>query len=337
VALRVSRTFSIRQALLKFSSQWFLVPQGCGITAVVLHQLDYQFQGLRQISYVVWVLTAVCLAALIVLYCVRVAMHPKRSWQAIQRDLPEAAGLSSISIAFTSLIQMAALVFGDSWGTATSALWWVNLGIAIPFSTILPYLFLREQAPGIDNCTPIVLLPMVAATTLAAGGGVLVSNTKASQDSARLIVVLSFLFLGLAMPLALLFDAAYAVRLLDKTPPASDKVAQDMILCGPWAQGSFAMQALGRYLATAAPALPILTGVGLPTQQASFVVGCGSMFLGFVFWGQAVLWWFFAVLSILRSWISHRLKSSSPVSGPQYALSAWSLVFPWVGSPNEPA
>src|ERR1700709_2274400 len=37
-----------------FKSQWFLIPQGTGILAIILHQLQYQFNGLTIISDILW-------------------------------------------------------------------------------------------------------------------------------------------------------------------------------------------------------------------------------------------------------------------------------------------
>lgn len=63
-------------ALWNFSSQWFLVPQGLGVVAVILHQLDYQFDGLSIISVVIWLYTIALLAVGVFLYLLWIFLYP---------------------------------------------------------------------------------------------------------------------------------------------------------------------------------------------------------------------------------------------------------------------
>src|ERR1700761_5997275 len=69
---------SLRSALLAFSSHWFLVPQGSGITAVILHQLKFQFSGLQVISYILWAFTIISLTVFLFTYAVRTVLFPTR-------------------------------------------------------------------------------------------------------------------------------------------------------------------------------------------------------------------------------------------------------------------
>ena len=71
-----SRIHPARLALRNFHSQWFLVPQGTGILAVMLHQLHYQFRGLIIISQILWVLTILMLASISMLYIARGLAFP---------------------------------------------------------------------------------------------------------------------------------------------------------------------------------------------------------------------------------------------------------------------
>jgi hypothetical protein len=108
----------IPRALWNFSSQWFLVPQGTGIIGVILHQLDYQFRGLAIISVIVWIYTIALLMVSLLLYLLRIFMYPRHVARELRTNMIETACLASISITFTSMIQMIALVLVRQWGPA---------------------------------------------------------------------------------------------------------------------------------------------------------------------------------------------------------------------------
>ena len=91
-------------ALKNFTSQWFLVPQGTGILAVVLHQQHYQFRGLGSIATCCWVLTIAMLAAMLLVYLAHAVRYPSHVRSQLQRNAMETACLASMSIAFTTVI-----------------------------------------------------------------------------------------------------------------------------------------------------------------------------------------------------------------------------------------
>jgi len=323
-------TSPLRIAILNFSSQWFIVPQGAGITALVLHQLDYRFQGQQTIAYVISAFTALSLALSLVVYLVRTALYPRHVAAKLSQNVIEVACLSSISIAFTSLIQMLALALGENhdWGLAVCILWWINAVLALAATIVVPYVFVVIRPPGVSELPPAALLPFIAAITLAAGGGVVGQMTSIGIEARAPILLVSFLFLGIGMPLALLLSTAYLVRLLDRAPAVGEKVYQEMILCGPWGQGSFALQALAKVLVQEGPSLTAYSPGVVFSQVATAIVGYESMFLGFISWGQGTFWWLFAITSILHSHCSSRKRQSS--KRIPYNLAEWSMVFPWV-------
>jgi len=319
-----------------FSSQWFIVPQGVGITAVVVHQLDYQFQGQQIIAYTLSAFAALSLVLMLLLYITRAVVYPSHVLAALRRDAGEAAYFSSISIAFTSLIQMLALALGQNhqeWGMAVCILWWINMPLALAVTIAVPYVFIVVHPPRVSSFPPAALLPLIAAITLAAGGGVVGQTTSVGIEVRAPILLVSFLFLGVGMPMALLFSTVYLVRLFDRAPAASDKVYQEMILCGPWGQGSFALQALAKILVQQGSSLAAYSPGLILSKGATAIVGYESMFLGFLSWGQGTFWWLFAITSILHSHFSSRKRQSR--NRIPYGLAEWSLVFPWVSGSHE--
>ena len=123
-----------RFALRNFTTQWFLIPQGSGILAVILHQLDYQFKGLAILSQILWIFTIVALVGFLAIYILRAILWRGHLAHQLRHSVIEASGLASISIAFTTIIQMIALnlvtTWSPGWGLVAYALWWINAGMA---------------------------------------------------------------------------------------------------------------------------------------------------------------------------------------------------------------
>ena len=122
-------------ALKNFTSQFFLIPQGTGILSIILHQLNYRFNGLTTISRILWVLTLVLLVVFLVIYILRILLFGREVWKKWKTEIMETACLSCISIAYTTIIQNVALNlpmnWGRGWGVVALVLWWINVVMAI--------------------------------------------------------------------------------------------------------------------------------------------------------------------------------------------------------------
>ncbi|KAK4159955.1 putative malic acid transport protein [Cladorrhinum sp. PSN259] len=325
-----------QRALQNFTSQWFLIPQGTGIIAVILHQLDYQFPGLPVISYIFWALAVVFLLTALTLYLARCVLFPRKVFASLRHAQEEVACLTSVSITYTSIIQMTSLVLvspgshqdgsGSGWATATLILWWTNVALALFSVVCVPFVLVRVYPSQVSHLSPAGQLPLIAALTVAAGGGTIVQNAGSSigPQSQVPAVVVSYLFLGCGLPLAFALDVLFWGRLLDRSIPDRPHTLQEMILCGPWGQGSFAFQILGSAVLKGKFAGYNGGGVFL-TEQAAVTVGYVSIFIGLLLWGMGTFWWVWAVTGILRAATGKRMRWM----GIPYGLSAWSLVFPW--------
>lgn len=343
-----------RTAIRNFSSQWFLVPQGTGITSIVLFSLEYRFRGLDEISYAAWALTAICLALMLLAYALRLAMFPRHVLRLLGSDPAELTCMSSISIAFTSIVQMIALTVGSSnrnWAIAAVSLWWLNMALALASVVFIPFSIPHLHTPGVASLMPNTQLPMVAAITLAAGGG-MVSSTPHLDGLEGLrasIILASYFSLALAVPIAMAYATMYLIRLVDGSAPAKGKIYQEMIFCGPWGQGSFALQSLGQSLLKNSPRLAAYMSGGIVSETMINVLGYSSVFMGFSSWSAGTFWWAFAVMSTIRhltrTW-RHSRRTRPRLTGDaaaefvleeteRYSLAVWALVFPWVGQPTS--
>lgn len=273
------------------------------------------------------VLTIVTLVASLLIYLLRIVLFPRHVAHQFRHGIMEAACLASISIAFTTIIQMTALSLTTSWapgwGMAAWVMWWVNAAMATVCCITLPYIFTKVEGPTVGWISPGVLLPLIAALTAAAGGGVVCRYGAISPELQVPVIIVSYLFIGLGLPFSLVIDAVVLTKLFDQGFPAQQNVYQMMILCGPLGQGSFALQILGNCVQRGAFAK--YDNSSLVNATAANAISTISEWLGLITWGYGTFWWGFACVSILH----YHVTTDSAVLRWDKSLSAWSIVFPW--------
>ncbi|KAJ5681983.1 C4-dicarboxylate transporter/malic acid transport protein [Penicillium maclennaniae] len=318
---RPERPLSI--ALWNFSSNWFLIPQGTGIICILLHRLDYQFNGLRTIAKIAWIYTIVLFALCLILYTLRILVYPAHVRNQLRVNIIEISCLACIPIAYDSIIQLAVLQYGSRASLAFFVLWWIQSFLAIVACLGIPYVQLKLQPPGISHLPPTILLPFIAALTTAASGGVLCGYDHISPRLQVPVIIISYLQIGAGLSLAAGFDTLILLQHFDRFTPTADNVYQDMIVCGPFGQGAFALQILGQAVIQGSFAA-YDRGTFL-TAAAAAPIGYTSQFLGLLTWGYGIFWWCFAIISICHT------LSAQPGGWrkTRFTMAAWSLIFPW--------
>jgi sodium-dependent phosphate transporter len=308
------------------------MPQGTGIISVILHQLHYQFGALRILARIVWIYTIVIFAICLILYLLRLIRFTRAVGYELRHNLIETSTLASIVITYTVIIQMVGLQYGQTHGVAVGVyvLWWISAFLSTLAFLAIPYVQLKLQPSGFERVPPAVLLPIIAALTCAAAGGAICSTTALGPRLQVPTIIYSYLLVGAGISLALGFDAVILFQHFTDQQPTPQKVWQDMILCGPFGQGGFALQVLGTAVQKSFP--KYARGTILRAQAAGPIASV-SQFAGVLSWGFATFWWAFAIISILHTLAMQPrgLKSTT------FSLGAWSLVFPWVGCPLFPS
>lgn len=297
-----------------------------GIIAVILQQLDYQFGALQILAKVVWIYTIVLLAVTLFLYLLRLYRYPKHVAYELHHNLIETSCLASIVITYTSIIQMAASQYGHTHGVAIGiyVLWWTDAFLSTAVIIAIPYTQLRLQPSGIENVHPSILLPVIAALTCAAGGGAICNATPLNPRLQVPLIIVAYLLVGAGLSLGLAYDAVILSQRFSAFYPPVEKVWQDMILCGPFGQGGFALQILGAVVKKSFSAYGRGT---LLTNQAAIPISVMSQFAGILAWGFGTFWWCFAILSIIHALIGQ----PGGIKKTTFSTGTWSLVFPWVG------
>lgn len=310
-------------AVWNFSSSWFLAPQGVAIIAAILHQLHYQFDALPILAKIVWIYAIVLFILSLAIYITRAVLYPKHVLHQIRTSVVEASCLSSIPIAFTSIIDMISLQYSGSADLVAYILWWISTALSITSVIGVPYLQLKMQPSGLEHVPPSFLLPMISILTSAAGGGTIAENSSLSARLRVPAIIISYMELGAGMALTICVDACIMYHHFDQDSPVRDNAYQDMVLCGPFGQASFALHILGS---------AVLHSFGeynrgtLLTEQAAVPISFVSQFAGVMAWGFSTFWWLFAILSIVYT--LH--VQSGGWRNVEFSLRAWALIFPWV-------
>ncbi|KAH8204484.1 hypothetical protein TruAng_001400 [Truncatella angustata] len=171
----------------------------------------------------------------------------------------------------------------------------------------IPYVFTQINPPSIAGVLPNAQLPLEEALTAAATCGSLCTNGYWSCEIRVPVILVSYLLLGIAILLAFILDALFLGRLYNQTKDKRAKESksqalnfayQIMVLAGPWGKGSARLTCLGKAVLDGTFS-PYNSGTML-TSEVTFAVGYSSIFASIFFWGTAIFWWVFTVISILR-------------------------------------
>ena len=102
---------------------------------------------------------------------------------------------------------------------AAYVMWWINVAMAAVACIAVPYVLTNIDGPGISSVPPGALLPSIAALTIAAGGGVIRRYGAISASLQVPVIIVSYLFVGIGLPLAVIIDAVILARFFDRSLP----------------------------------------------------------------------------------------------------------------------
>ncbi|SPO37030.1 related to Malic acid transport protein [Pseudozyma flocculosa] len=287
---------------------------GTGITAILLHQLPYQFDGLETISNVIFALNVVLFALILALSIARYVIWPSMFWTMLYHPT-QSLFLGTFPMGFTTIINMMVYslvpAWGSGWLTAAHVLWWIDSAVAIVIAIGIPFVQFTRHSQSFDNISGVWFLPVVTTVVAAATGGTVASALigAGQVDEARVVVVASYILWGTGVPLSMMLMTLYYARLaIYKIPPAAMIVSAFLPL-GPCGQGAFGLLQLAADLVeitrlTGSFALGGSGGApgrGLDSESAhlvSYAMQGASILVALVIWGVGLVWLVLAVATI---------------------------------------
>ncbi|KAL8287108.1 hypothetical protein RQP46_004114 [Phenoliferia psychrophenolica] len=222
---------------------------GTGITSIILHNLPYQFHGLRLIATIIFALNASLFILFLLVTIARYAFYP-RIWTSMINHNVQSLFWGTFAMGFATvgdgIVLFCVPAFGGRWVQLAWACWWIDAVLSLVIGIGLPFLMFTRHKNEVSQVTGVWLLPIVAPIVAAAMGGIV--SDVLPPDHARLTIIISYMLLGCGLGPALLVQALYFQRLaIYKSPPMATIVSVFLPI-GPCGQSAFAFLQLAAAL-----------------------------------------------------------------------------------------
>ncbi|KIW14629.1 hypothetical protein PV08_07413 [Exophiala spinifera] len=237
-----------------FSPIWFTWCMNAGVIGVLLHQLPYQFSGLRVLSTVAFCVDLVLYIVFSVLYTLHFLIYRRQSYAELTGSVIELCLLPCWCIAWMTLTSFISLTVSNApWGghaftMLAVVMWWIATAWMYGMLFFAFATFIRQHTiVSPDQQLPaLIIIPAVGVSTLALVGAVVSSDSH--DISARLavpIIITSFCSVGIGILLGFKLTTYLFHQLLAKGWPAPANTPTLFMFIGPMGQSAAALQMLG--------------------------------------------------------------------------------------------
>ncbi len=323
------RRHGIRERVLHFTPSWFSVTMGTGVIATLLNLLPWPsiHAGLRYPAAVFLLADIVIFIVFLCAFLARYVMYPEVLPLTIKHP-QKSMFLGTLPMGLITIVsgiaQLGTVEFGLGMGfaLAASGMWWACVVLSLLTSVGVPFSMMTYQKHYFEGITAALLLPIVPPITAAATGSVLAEIfIERYPTYAFTIMVVSYLVLGIGLPLALLIQVLYFQRLLLFNSPPRDVIISVFLPLGPCGQGGYACLHLGRVALQLFPVISVpASSSGVPqlfsVGQALYGAGLISAMMLF---GLGMWWLVIGVCTIVRE-LSHGKLG--------FNMGWWGLTFP---------
>lgn len=294
-----------------------------GIISIIMHILPWQFRGLGIISTIMFVFNLVIFVTFAILALVRLFTFPKHVKTETINVLEELSYLGAPAIAYLTLVAQVSLTCSEAWGFRLTVLayvlWWIGLVWTVTLCSASVIILAKRSITNDRELSPAIFLPLISVMTLGTTGGIVVNYSVGM--SARLaipIIIVSYMCIGYAFFLSLLYYAIYAHRLIAVGPPMKAKLPSLVVTIGPLGQFATAIQVVSTAANTRGLFASYNQGTWL-TASAASTISAASELIALLVIGFAFLWVTVAWYLVIEAAVMRKLP---------YSLSWWSLIFP---------
>ncbi|TIB66444.1 hypothetical protein E3P77_02312 [Wallemia ichthyophaga] len=296
---------------------------GTGILSILLFNSPYQFNGLHVIAGVIFAINIIVFVVLLVFTILRYAIWP--SLLPLMLTHPVNLFLGTFPMGLDTLITMIvnSLVprYGYNYVLLAYVLWYISVAISIITCVGIPFIQMSRQNVENRQIFATALLPTVS-TIVAASTGASVA-TVLPDSQARITIVISYILLGMGLPISVLLMANYSYRLILFKLPQPAFISSTFITIGPCGQSAYAILKLSSDVNMLISKTGLVPFTGVRDEQAARLAGIAlqtvSIPMALFIWGFGVLWFFFAVISFADTWAAKKIPLN---------LSLWACTFP---------
>ncbi len=298
-----------RPALRHFGPNWYATVMGTAIVASAGAALPVHVPGLRAACSLVWVLSAVLLAAVLTARAGHWSAHRDQARAHLQ-DPAVAPFYGCLPMALLAVGGSGMVVGKDVIGHQAALVLDVVLFAAgtltgLAAAVAIPYLMIVRHRPGPGTASPVWLLPVVAPMVSAALGPLLVPELPEGQWREALLLACYSMF-GLSLLATLVMLPLVFARLVHQGPLPLVLTPTLFLVLGPLGQSTTAVNALAD-VAPGAIQAPYASALG------AFAVLYGVPVIGF-----ALLWLALSAALVVRA----------VRGGMTFAMTWWGFTFP---------
>lgn len=301
----------------------FLISMDTGIISIIMNILPWQFDGLGIISTIMFVFNLVLFTIFALLGIIRLFTFPRHVKSETLNQVEEISYQGAPAIAYLTLVAQVALTCSTAWGFRLTVLayvlWWIGLVWTVVLCSASVIVLAKRSITDDRSLSPAIFLPLIAVMTLGTTGGIVTRYSVGM--SARLaipIIITSYMAIGYAFFLSLLYYAIYTHRLLAVGPPMKAKLPSLCVTIGPLGQFATAIQLLSTAANTRGLFGSYNRGTWLTASSASSV-SAASELIALLVIGFGFLWITVAWYMIIEAAIQRKMP---------YSLTWWSMIFP---------
>jgi C4-dicarboxylate transporter/malic acid transport protein len=294
-----------------FTPSWFSVNMGTGIISILLYNFPFQFTGLHTIAFVIFLINVVIFCLFFVMTVARYVFFP----DVIQKMLKHSSQslfLGTMPMGLTTITNFTIIALIDkvNWGHDLAfVLWCIEFGMTVISCIVVPYYIFVHHNHQIESMNGTWLLPIVPAIVTSASGGLLAQHMH-HDEHAFIVLITSYVMMGMGLLLALSITVIYVYRLAIHKLPPREVIISSFLPLGPLGQGSYGMIQLGIAAQTVFGDRYIV-GLGTVAQGTGFI---SALFL----WGYGA--WYLCVATFS---VGITVKQKIP-----FNLGWWGLIFP---------
>jgi tellurite resistance protein TehA-like permease len=294
-----------------------------GILSIIMNLLPWQFRGLGILSTITFLFNLLLFTIFTLLSLLRLLKHPSHVRSETLNSAEELSYLGAPPTAYLTLVAQVTLTcstaWGYSWTVVAYVLWWLGLIWTVSLTSFTVITLAKRNIAEDRSLSPAIFLPLISVMTLGTTGGIICNfSVGISAAMAVPVIVVSYMAIGYALFLSLLYYAFIAHKLIAVGIPPPMKIPALVITVGPMGQFATAVQVLSTAANSRGLFAAYHQGTWLQGQAASSVSAAAIllalMALGFSFLWITVAWYF-----VLEALVMRRLP---------FSLTWWSLIFP---------
>lgn len=294
-----------------FTPSWFSVTMGTGILSILLANFPFSFQGLPTIALVLFLTNCIIYSLFTLMTLTRYLLFPS-IFPLLMKHSSQSLFIGAIPMGLTTITNFTILVISKqfTWGLDLAlVLWCITLVLTVFSCMVVPYYIIVHHNHHLDSMNGTWLLPIVPAVVTAASGGLL-ANHLVDLHSALVVLLISYILMGMGLMLALSIIVIYFYRLAVHKLPPKEVIISSFLPLGPLGQGAYGMIQLG--------------SAGQRVFGDRFIQGLGNTAYGVGFIMALILWgyglWYLCVAVYS---VGTTIKYKIP-----FNMGWWGLTFP---------